>query len=455
MDYRALPSSLDIPRLYQAFRDLPWPCWLDSGDGCYLEQGGRYHILVADPRIRLASSGGVTRLTYRDGRQQQTEAPVLDVLRRLLAERPACPGSLPFRGGALGYFSYDFGRRLEGFTPEKDILPEVALGIYDWAIVHDLQIGETWLTGDLREAPADLEARLQRASVSVLPRFSQAPASRVRHQRSAGDYAKAFRRIQHYLREGDCYQVNYAQPFSLSFEGDVFALYLAMREQNPAPYGALMELPFVDILSLSPEQFLQLDHGRVCTRPIKGTRPRHSDPARDRELAAQLLTSEKDRAENLMIVDLLRNDLGRVCEPGSIRVPELFRVESYPTVHHLVSTITGQLAQGMDALNLLGACFPGGSITGAPKHRAMEIIQELEGRPREIYCGSLGWIGYDGNMDTNIAIRTLQIVDGLARYQAGGGIVADSRLDLEYQESLDKAAAFFRIFDSMAGANEA
>jgi para-aminobenzoate synthetase component 1 len=453
MDYQKLPSCPDMPRLYQAFRDLPWPCWLDSGNGCYLDQGGRFHLLVADPRISVVSSQGITRLTYRDGSQERTAEPVLDVVRRLLKGRARHHDELPFHGGALGYFSYDFGRRLEGFLPEENILPEVALGIYDWAIIHDLRTGDTWLAGDEQAMPADMGDRLRRASGAALPPAFQASTSQVRRHVSAGDYARAFRRIQHYLREGDCYQVNYAQPFSLPFNGDVLALYLAMREQNPAPYGALMELSFVDVLSLSPEQFLRVNNGVVSTRPIKGTRPRDSDPARDGDLARQLLASEKDRAENLMIVDLLRNDLGRVCEPGSIRVPELFRVESYPTVHHLVSTITGRLAEGMDALDLLGACFPGGSITGAPKHRAMEIIQELEGRPREIYCGSLGWIGYDGNMDTSIAIRTLQIRNGVASYQAGGGIVADSRLDQEYQESLDKAAAFFRIFDSISGEN--
>ncbi len=438
-----LSDCPDVSRLYQSLRDLPWAFWLDSGSGMHLDYGGRYHILVADPRIRIVSNNGLTTLQHPDGGTEQTREPVLDVVREALGPQQPSDSKLPFSGGAVGYFSYDFGRRLQGLPVAQGGMPEVAVGIYDWALIVDAQEHDCWFAGK-SGAEKELLARME--NPAPLPENAWIPGEPV-PETSPAQYASAFDRIQHYLREGDCYQVNYAQRFSAPFAGDSWPLYLAMRSANPSPYGACLSFPFGDILSSSPEQFLALRDGRVTTRPIKGTRPRGDAASQDRKLAMELEQSAKDRAENLMIVDLLRNDLGRVCVPGSIKVPELFKVESYPTVHHLVSTVTGRLAEGEDALSLLAACFPGGSITGAPKHRAMEIIQELEAYPRQIYCGSIVRIGFDGNMDSNIAIRTLQIDHGRVSYHAGGGIVADSGREQEYQESLDKAAAFFKLFN--------
>jgi len=446
MHIHSLPDDTDVSRLYQGLRHLPWAFWLDSGNGGHLDYGGRYHILVADPRIRIVSNHGLTRLYFRDGKVEETREPVLDVIRQTLPFERGEPDKPPFGGGAIGYLSYDFGRRLEGLPVETGSIPEVAMGIYDWAVIADEQTGQRWIAGREGCIPNALPDLLGRAQDVTWAAASAGIHGEPRHWLSKSRYAHAFKRIQHYLREGDCYQVNYAQRFSAPFTGDAWPLYLAMRAANPSPYGAYLSFPFGDILSSSPEQFLSLENGQVTTRPIKGTRPRSDDRHQDQQLLKALENSEKDRAENLMIVDLLRNDLGRVCGPGSISVPELFKVESYPTVHHLVSTVTGRLAPGEDALSLLAACFPGGSITGAPKHRAMEIIQELEAYPRQIYCGSIVRIGFDGNMDSNIAIRTLQIDNGKVSYHAGGGIVADSTLEEEYQESLDKAGAFFRLF---------
>ena len=206
-------------------------------------------------------------------------------------------------------------------------------------------------------------------------------------------------------------------------------------------------------MSASPERFLKLERGRVETRPIKGTRPRAGHPRLDAELASELQASAKDRAENVMIVDLLRNDLSKNCELGSVKVTKLFEVESFATVHHLVSTVTGKLRQGRDALDLLRGCFPGGSITGAPKLRAMQIIEELEPQRRGVYCGAIGYIGCDGNMDLNIAIRTLVYAGGTIRFSAGGGIVADSRLEDEYQETFDKAAAMLKLLQQTASSH--
>ena len=220
-----------------------------------------------------------------------------------------------------------------------------------------------------------------------------------------------------------------------------------MRQLSPTPFAAYLNLPWAHVLSASPERFLQLRDGQVSTRPIKGTRRRDTDAVRDAILKQELAASAKDRAENLMIVDLLRNDLGKVCQPGSIQVPELFAIESYANVHHLVSSIRGRLAPGQDALSLLRACFPGGSITGAPKRRAMQVIGELETTPRGIYCGSIGYIGHHGDMDGNIAIRTLTWQAGHATFNAGGGIVADSDAASEYQECRTKAAPMFALMD--------
>ena len=262
-------------------------------------------------------------------------------------------------------------------------------------------------------------------------------------------YTQAFNRIKQYLKDGDCYQVNLAQRFGAHCEGDPWMAYQTLRKINAAPFSCYLNLPEVQILSSSPERFLKLTKGVVETKPIKGTRPRKQDDAEDRQQIKSLENSHKDRAENLMIVDLLRNDISKTCEKGSVKVPVIFDVESYATVHHLVSTVTGLLADDQHALDLLKSCFPGGSITGAPKIRAMEIIEELEPNRRGVYCGAIGYIGFDGNMDTNIAIRTLVHSKNTIRFWAGGGIVNDSVMEEEYQESFDKAAAMLDLLQQL------
>lgn len=263
------------------------------------------------------------------------------------------------------------------------------------------------------------------------------------------EYASALRRIKRYIRNGDCYQVNFAQRFSVPATGDPLQLYKGLRRFNPAPFGAFLNTPYGQILSSSPERFLRVRGDQVETRPIKGTLARATDPAQDRARINALRHSAKDRAENVMIVDLLRNDLGKTCAFGSIQVSELFAVESFARVHHLVSTVRGRLAPGQNALSVLRGCFPGGSITGAPKLRAMEIIEELEPQRRGVYCGAIGYVGFDGGMDTNVAIRTLVHSQELTRFWAGGGIVADSDPQAEYQETLDKAAAILDLLQAI------
>ena len=247
--------------------------------------------------------------------------------------------------------------------------------------------------------------------------------------------------MQQYLHSGDCYQINLTQRFQADYQGDEWQAYRTLRQANGAPFSAFIRLEHNCILSISPERFIALDSNRhIETKPIKGTLPRSADEQQDRELAKQLAGSEKDRAENLMIVDLLRNDIGKVASPGSVAVPHLFAIESFPAVHHLVSTVTAELAPGYQATDLLRAAFPGGSITGAPKIRAMEIIEELEPSRRSLYCGAIGYLSQDGKMDSSITIRTLVADSGQLYCWAGGGIVADSDVDAEYQETYDKVS---------------
>ncbi len=450
-----LPYHADSAVVFESVVDEPWSMLLDSGFGGVVH--GRYDIIVADPTATLSSEGDRTVIDRRGATETSTEDPFALLRAELGAHSPA-PAGLPFAGGALGYFAYDLVRRLEALPTlaiDAERLPEMAVGVYDWALVVDHEAERSVLVGSGRD-PRTRErwAELRERFAAPAPPAQRAPfrvtGPAVANLDSAG-YQAAFERIQAYLRAGDCYQVNLAQRFTVTVEGDLWPAYRRLRTINPAPFGAYLHTPRGRVLSVSPERFLQVGpDGRVETRPIKGTRPRADDPEADRELARSLAASEKDRAENVMIVDLLRNDLGHVCRPGSVRVPRLFEVESFPTVHHLVSTVTGRLAQDRHAVDLLRAAFPGGSITGAPKIRAMEIIEELEPHRRGVYCGAIGYVGFDGGMDTSIAIRTLVHSDGIARFWAGGGVVIDSEAEAEYQETFDKAAAMLALLRDTA-----
>ncbi|HEX5048100.1 MAG TPA: aminodeoxychorismate synthase component I [Gammaproteobacteria bacterium] len=438
---------------FRCIADLPWPAWLDSSSPL---AGARYDVLVADPCITLRTRGSVTEIARRDGSAAESTRAPFELVREALGSPCASVQGLPFFGGALGYVSYDLGRRFERIPAlaQADIdMPELAIGIYDWAVIVDRVDRRTWLAG-LGRDPLTF-ARWAQLVERLHTKASKEPAPfRVLSRPSAGvsreEYAAAFARVQHHIRRGDCYQVNLTQRFTARADGDAWHAYLRLREVNPAPFAAFLDFPDGKVLSSSPERFLRVDGRRVETKPIKGTRPRAADAVRDRALTEELRGSVKDRAENVMIVDLLRNDLGKSCEPGSVRVTKLFDVESYATVHQLVSTIEGHLAPGKHALDVLAGCFPGGSITGAPKVAAMRIIEELEPQRRSVYCGCIGYVGYDGNMDTNIAIRTLVQHREHVYTWAGGGVVADSNVDAEYQESFDKAAALLAVLEPTA-----
>jgi para-aminobenzoate synthetase component 1 len=447
-----IPYRPDSSPLFDCLTQRAWPVFLDSGRP-YSRQG-RYDILTADPQTVLVTRGQRTEIRSRTGSRFSLGDPFALLQDALGPIQPTVDG-LPFCGGAVGYFGYDLGRRIERIpsrAQDAEQIPEMAVGIYDWAVVVDHQARRSCLvagdTARLRERLALLSAAWGERR-SHRPRCPFRVLGPVCSNLTPSDYLQAIARIKHYLREGDCYQVNFAQRFSAPTEGDPWQAYQALRQLNPAPFAAYLSNPYCQVMCSSPERFLQVRDGLVETKPIKGTCPRGRNPVEDLMLADALRASVKDRAENVMIVDLLRNDLGRVCALGTIEVPHLFALESFARVHHLVSTVRGRLAAGRTPLDLLRACFPGGSITGAPKVRAMEVIEELEPHRRGVYCGSVGYLGFDGTMDTNIAIRTLVHSHGLTRLWAGGGIVADSDPESEYRETYHKAAPLLELLDRM------
>jgi len=442
----SLPYFPDSSLLFSTLAQRPWAVFLDSGYP-YSRQG-RYDIIAADPICTLVTHGDKTIIT-RDNVAVISEADPFALVKEQLL--PALTGfaELPFTGGAIGYFSYDLARRLENLpviAEDAEQIAEMAVGIYQWALIVDHQQQQSVLVGQDCAESLWQGLILQFSQLPVVkPQAPFTVLSDISANMTQTTYTQAFDRIKRYLKEGDCYQVNLTQRFEADCAGEPWTAYQKLREQNAAPFSCYLNLPEVQILSSSPERFLKLTQGQVETKPIKGTRPRKQDELEDQQQIVSLETSAKDRAENLMIVDLLRNDIGKTCIKGSVKVPVIFEVESYATVHHLVSTITGALAEDQHALDLLKSCFPGGSITGAPKIRSMEIIEELEPHRRGIYCGAIGYIGFNGNMDTNIAIRTLVHANNTIRCWAGGGIVHDSVADDEYQESFDKAAAMLTL----------
>ncbi|MDX1678608.1 aminodeoxychorismate synthase component I [Arsukibacterium sp.] len=433
------PAPADLTPLFGHFASQPWAMLLDSAAGEH--PNSRFQIMVMQPLATLTASNGITILCDELGSHDYPQDPftVLDCALKRYFPVPA-DSTLPFSGGALGYFGYDLGRYLEQLPAVSvhDIpLPDMAIGLYSTALVLDKQLKQLWCV----DYQGNAEAQWQKLQYQLAQPVNSSPFQLTSHWQanlSQQQYNDRFEQIQQHLLSGNCYQINLAQRFSARYQGDEWHAYLALREANAAPFSAFIRLEQGAVLSISPERFLQLKNGQVETKPIKGTRPRHSNPEFDQQAAAQLQQAEKDRAENVMIVDLLRNDLGKVCRTGSVAVPELFTIESFPAVHHLVSTVTGTLAPQYSACDLLRGAFPGGSITGAPKVAAMQIIEQLEPHRRSVYCGAIGYINNNGDMDTNIAIRTLVCSDAKINCWAGGGIVADSEAGSEYQETLDK-----------------
>lgn len=452
----------DSADLFDQVADQPWAIFLDSGvlqTDTPASESGSFDVIAIQPQNTLVFKDGVTH--FRKGTLEQLlYGDPLAILQSSIPQLNDNTEAIDcaYLPGALGYFSYDLARQYEDLqttASNEEALPEMAVGIYHVIVVIDHQRRRTQivsLTGEKNvQAIVDewqeiLEWDDDNPDKLSAERNSDEYSGRLRsgllqENMNAQEYRECFDRVRNYTIAGDCYQVNLAKQFSTKVVGDAWLTYRYLRMLSPAPYGVYFNLPFAQILSNSPESFIQCRNGQVVTSPIKGTRPRdHENPELDKAIADSLLKSDKDRAENLMIVDLMRNDLSRCCELGSVKVPQLFAIHSFANVHHLISTITGVLRKDLKPIDLLKSCFPGGSITGAPKIRAMEIIEELEPHRRGLYCGSIGYIGIDGSMETNIAIRTIVVKNGVARFSAGGGLIMDSKLEEEYQEIIDKAS---------------
>jgi para-aminobenzoate synthetase component 1 len=416
---------------YQKLSHLPGFVLLESTD----RSRARYDIVSAYPYDTVKITSKTPNI-----------AEMLQQLSHILAMQPSVT-NLPFQGGAIGYISYDLGENLLGIDsmPQTTLnaMPLLHLGLYDWAIIVDHQLQQTTLFAAHTQEQTEkiiaevlylwLQPNADTAKASLKSEFTPVIAKE--------NYVDAFERIKQALHKGRCYQVNYTQAFHATYEGDNWAFYRKISKKNPVPFAAFLRTDEADILSFSPERFLLYEQGKLLTSPIKGTIRRSADPDRDEELKQELASSEKNSAENVMIVDLLRNDLGKIAQAGSVHVSALCALESYNSVHHLVSTIEAQCLPGINPFSAFLSCFPGGSITGAPKLEAMRMIHELESHSRGIYCGSIGFFSRHGYFDTNIAIRTLTASNNRLHLAAGGGIVMDSDAEDEYQECFIKIAA--------------
>lgn len=484
LSHRPLPEGLDPAGAFERLRALPGALLLESTDRGLA--GGRHSFVTADPFATIsATSGGGATVAWADGRREVHPGPPLwvldDLLERFRAPARLRPEGVPFPGGAAGWLAYEVGRTFEELPAPRGHDPHallLELGLYDVVLGWDHVTGESWIvsTGFPEEQPDARRRRVTERRQAFLARLSEeTPARReprfderpppapacpalhpvpelpgVRSTFSPREYLDAVERIRRAIRAGDIFQANLSQRFQAPFRDDPFELHRRLAASHRAPYAAFLETGAGTVVSASPESFLKVRGRRVEARPIKGTAPRGRTPEDDEALARGLLASEKDRAENVMIVDLLRNDLSRACEPGSVRATAVCVLESHPTVHHLVSTVEGRLAAGAGPVDVLEAAFPGGSITGAPKLRAMEILAELEPAPRGVYTGSIGWLGFDGDFELSIAIRTVLVRDGTAYVQAGGGIVLDSDPEAEWRESVEKVRG---ILDAIAGSS--
>ncbi len=430
-------------QIFGLFRQEDQAVFLDSSLQGRL---GRYSIIGRRPYLTLRQE---ERL-YING--VPSEERLEDFMKTYLKEhREENPTDLPMISGAVGYFTYDYGRRREGvpsrFEEEEDLIPEAVWNFYDEYIIEDHEAGEVFLAAGGHLCPAEealsrLETLVQSAAYPEEEK-REYPV-KVTADSEKEEYLRAVEKMRDYIVAGDIYIANLTRQLLLESEKEPYEVFLRLRRENPSPFGGYFQYGDFQVVSASPERFLKMRAGSIETRPIKGTRKRGETKEEDDALREELRTSEKDRSELLMIVDLERNDLSRVCRKHSVKVPELFAIEEYATVFHLVSTVTGELLEGKDVMDLMEAAFPGGSITGAPKRRAMEIIDELERGKRGLYTGSMGYITLDGCCDLNIVIRTLVHKDGTYHLGVGGGITCESENEFEYEETWQKALALVR-----------
>ncbi len=419
---------------------------------------GRYSFIGIDPFGEFVAQDGAA---FWNGEKQS--GPILARFGEIVANFQQdlhCDGPV-FQAGCIGHIAYDFGRLLERLdqpTKTAPICSDMRFGFYDLVIAFDRQKQQSWIcSSGLPEKHEGKRAARAEQRLNYALNLLNSPEPVLEANQSVTEWTSNFdasgfqmgvEKVKEYIRDGDIYQANLTQRLQadLPDDYDPWTFYNKLRTANPAPFSAFLSDGSITIASSSPERFISLRNGDVEARPIKGTSPRSTDPLEDKALAAALEASEKDRAENVMIVDLLRNDISRVCVPGTVDVPVICGVETYASVHHLTSIVKGKMRDGLGPVDLIEACFPGGSITGAPKLRAMDIITELEKYARGIYCGSIGYIGFDGSMDLNIAIRTAVLGDNRAVVQAGGGITHLSDAVAEYDEMLTKADRLIAAF---------
>ena len=460
-----LDTNLSPVALFELFRDEPFCFFLDSSMD--KEKLGRYSFIGSRPFLVFSSRGNNITLT-QNGQTTVMQGNPFDILGKYLGiyklELKDTP--VPLCGGTVGYFSYDlyhFIEQLPKTTIDDLHLPESYFGFYDLVLTFDNLAKKTYLVstgfpelGDIerikraRERIDDLKRKPSNFRDKIV--VSESVTTAITNVKLKGNfthknYLQAVEKARKYSIDGDIFEVNISQRFDTEISVTPYELYSRLRNINPAPFGAYLDFGEVAIASTSPERFLRVRGDVVETRPIKGTRYRGNTQAEDCAQARELLSSAKDHAENMMIVDLERNDLGRVCRYGTVKVTELAILEKYPTVFHLTSPVVGRLQQSKDRIDLLKTSFPGGSITRAPKIRAMEIIDELEPTRRSVYTGSIGYLGFDGSMDLNIVIRTFLVKGNRAYFQIGGAVVYDSDAESEYQETLDKVKA---LIDSLA-----
>ncbi|OED46684.1 aminodeoxychorismate synthase, component I [Endozoicomonas sp. (ex Bugula neritina AB1)] len=450
-----LEYQQDSSVYFEYFKALPYACFLDSCAENYDGNNSRFDIISAQPSVMVTVDhhGELLIDNFLDVPLPpiSKDSP-FDVLSELLASMsPVRSEELPFTGGTLGFWGYELCELLEPekIVPRQNNTPMMSVGLYHWALITDHETQQCSLVFH-----PDIDAQLQQNILQQLDKLAPAEESfqlqkPFESTQSQQQYFDSFAAIQDYIQAGDCYEVNLTQEFTAPYSGCSWSAYKKLRQVSPAPYSAYLSNPHIDILSHSPERFIKVNDRHVETHPIKGTRPRGRTPEEDQAYANELLSSSKDKAENLMIVDLLRNDLGKVCETGSIQVPRLFALESYANVHHLVSSVTGTLPEHADVFSLFSNTFPGGSITGAPKIRSMEIIRELEPAPRSTYCGAIGYASCNGNMDTSITIRTIVAHNNRMHCWGGGAIVSDSDCREEYQESITKVKNLMTALESL------
>ncbi|MDP2127663.1 MAG: aminodeoxychorismate synthase component I [Pseudohongiella sp.] len=449
---QSLPYARDSRHFLQALAGQPFTVFLDSGLATQAE--ARYDIISALPSVHtMVPPADLATGSFAQARKMLDEHKQSGFSYEALSH-------LPFCGGLIGCFSYGAATNNRASVSSESTpdahhlsgLPVAVLGIYEWAVVVDHHRAETMLfilpqcPESIRAAVIDLIGNIEMLSDTFLHDSETFVLNKpFRPLMSKSEYSTAFNKLQQYILDGDCYQSNLAMPFAAPYQGATEQAYLLLRERSRSPFSAYINAGEFSVLSLSPERFISVNNGRVYTQPIKGTRKRVDDAEQDAVNISDLLGSEKDRAENLMIVDLLRNDLGRVCITGSVKTESLFQLHSFSHVHHLISSISAVLPSGCSPLVLLEQCFPGGSITGAPKIRAMQIIAELESVPRAVYCGSVFYHDFLDRMDSSICIRTLLAHSGQLYCWGGSGVVADSDLEQEFQECLDKVSVLMQL----------